>query len=312
MIGKADGKAPGRVSSVAEALGEMLAPPELMSDDANDSDECADEENAGAAEHGGSEESDTEDGSDAEDAFALSACKHCDLEKNYHNNFLYRWLQAVEELRGHLRADVLLPLHPEHGAAGHVWTDVDQAVVLPSWHCAFGKCTVVSAGWTDGSSHEGGLWNHVWTAHRNILISIMKKFHLRSPFEVGPVSEEVAFTLYNEALAEQERQCCPRLGIATDRRALLHLGETFKEDNIKTLMCYVCSCKKMCHEGFGKMGAPQHKGDISYRCDEKLLREKLLKHVDKSPAWKHNSSLKRFKSVYGDAVQRDAHMHEQS
>ena len=68
------------------------------------------------------------------------------------------------------------------------------------------------------------------------MISIMKKFHLRSPFEVGPVSEEVAFTLYNEALAEQERQCCPRLGIATDRRALLHLGETFKEDNIKTLM----------------------------------------------------------------------------
>ena len=88
MMGKADGKAPGRVSSVAEALGEMLAPPELMSDDANDSDECADEENAGAAEHGGSEESDTDDGSDAEDAFALSACRHSDLEKKYHENFL--------------------------------------------------------------------------------------------------------------------------------------------------------------------------------------------------------------------------------
>ena len=133
----------------------------------------------------------------------------------------------------------------------------------------------------------------------------MMKYDLRSVFEMSPISEEVAFTLYNEGLAEQERQCCPKLGIATDRRALLHLGETFKEDNVTTLMCYVCGCKKMCHNGFGKFGAALQKGEISYRCDQKLLRDKLLKHGDDNSAWQHNSSLKRFKTKYGDAVRTD-------
>ena len=310
--GSADGGAPGPVSAAAEALGEMIAPPELTIDGANERDECSDEENAGAAGVALSEDSGTDEDSDAEDVFALSACEGSALEKNYQSNFLYRWLQAVGELRGHLRDDVLLPLHPEHGAAGQVWTDVDQAVVLPSWHCAFGNCTAASSGWSEGSSHEGGLWNHIWTAHRQILASIMSKYDLRSPCEVGPISEEVAFALYNEALAEQERQCCPRLGIATDRRALLHLGETFKEENVTTLMCYVCSCKKMCHQGFGKFGAVLQKGDISYRCDEKLLRDKLLKHADNNPTWQHNSSHKRFKGKHGDAVDTDPHMNDDS
>ena len=140
----------------------------------------------------------------------------------------------MQELRAHLRDDALLPLHPEQGAAGQVWTDVDKAVVLPSWHCAFGKCTAASKGWSEGSSHEAGLWDHVWTAHRNILMSIMMKCDLRSPFEGSLISE---------ALAEQERQSCPRLGVAADRRALLHLGETFEEENARTLMRYACSCK---------------------------------------------------------------------
>ena len=297
---------------MTEALGEMIAPPELMFDGANESDDCANEENAGAAGERDSEQSDTDDESDVEDVFALSTCKPCRLEGKYLKNFLYRWLQAVQELGGHLRDEVLLPLHPEPDSAQHVWTDVDKAVVLPSWHCAFCRCTAVSAGWSEGASHERDLWTHVWTAHRQTLVSMMRKFDLRNPAEISPESEEVAFTLYNEALAEKERQSCPKLGIATDRRALLHLGETFKEDSVKTLMCYVCSCKKMCHEGFGKFGARQQKGDISYRDDEKLLRDKLLTHKDKSPAWQHNCSLKRFKTQFGDAVRTDPHMNENS
>ena len=47
--GSADGGAPGPVSAAAEALGEMIAPPELTIDGANERDECSDEENAGAA-----------------------------------------------------------------------------------------------------------------------------------------------------------------------------------------------------------------------------------------------------------------------
>ena len=45
-----------------------------------------------------------------------------------------------------------------------------------------------------------------------------------------------------EALAEKERQTVPLLGVATDRRALTHLGEVFYEDNVVTLICFVCGC----------------------------------------------------------------------
>ena len=308
----AGGGAPGQVSAAADALGEMLGPPELELDCANPREEGSDESDAAPAGAGISDESEDDEGSDAEDVFSLSARDESVLEKDYQKNFLYRWLRAVEELRGHLRDDVLLPLHPEQGITGQVWMDVDEAVVLPSWHCAFCKCAAVSKGWSEEPSHEAGLWNHVWTAHRDILTSIMRKYDLRSPFEKDPISEDVAFTLYNEGLAEQERQSCPRLGIATDRRALLHLGETFKEENISTLMCYVCSCKKMCHEGFEKFGAPLQKGDIAYRSNEKVLRETLLKHADENTFWKHNSSHKRFKAKHGDAVRTDDGMREDS
>ena len=215
------------VSGAVEGLGEMLAPPELTRDGANESEEDSDEDEAKAGSAALSEASDHDQGSDAEDVFALSACAESALDSNYRSNFLYRWLRAVQELCGHLRDDVLLPLHPEHGAAGQVWTKVDQAVVLPSWHCAFDKCTAASTGWTEGSSHERGLWNHVWSAHGKCLADLMTKYDLCNPCETGAISEEVAFTLYNEALPEQERHSCPRLGIATDRRALIHLGETF-------------------------------------------------------------------------------------
>ena len=312
MKSGAGGCAPGQVSAAADALGEMLGPPELEVDCANPREENSDESDAAPAGAAISEESEEDEGSDDEDVFTLSARDDSALEKDYERNFLYRWLRAVRELRGHLRDDVLLPLHPDQGTTGQVWTDVDKALVLPSWHCAFCKCTAVSKGWSEGSSHETGLWGHVWTVHQETLTAIMRKYDLRSPFEEDRISEEVAFTLYNEALAEQERQSCPRLGMATDRRALLHLGETFKEQNVTTLMCYVCGCKKMCHEGFGKLGAPLQKGDISYRCDEKRLREKLLKHAGESTSWKHNSSHKRFKAQHGDAVRTDRGMQEDS
>ena len=96
------------------------------------------------------------------------------------------------------------------------------------------------------------------------LADIAMKHDVRSPCEVAPMSEEFALTLYSEALAEQERQLCPRRGVATDRRALLHLGATFKGENVKTLMLCACSSKRTCHEGFEKFGVVQQKGDVSY------------------------------------------------
>ena len=166
--GSADGGAPGPPPAVAEALGEMIAPPELALDGASESDECSDEEKARAAAAGLCDDSATDEDSDAEDVLALNACEGCALEKNYESILLYRWLQAVREWRGQLRDDALLPLHPGPGAAGQVWADVDQAVVLPSWRGAFGNCAAASAGRGDGSSREGGLRNHAWTARGKI------------------------------------------------------------------------------------------------------------------------------------------------
>ena len=85
----------GGASAAADALGEMLAPPELHGDGANPGGESSDEGDAASAGAALSEESEGDEGSDAEDVFALSACDDSALEKRYQSNFLYRWLRAV-------------------------------------------------------------------------------------------------------------------------------------------------------------------------------------------------------------------------
>ena len=194
--------------------------------------------------------------SDAEDIFAVGECEASSLEAGYADNFLYRWLLATQEVRRLLRRDALLPMHPDLGEAGVAWTRVDEAVVLPAWHCAFQGCTACSAGWEERSSHEAGLWNHLWNAHRTDLEGVTRKYKLLEHVLAG---EEVALTLYTEALAEVEREGCPRVGVATDRRAMLHLGETFKDDNVSTLMCFICGCKHIRHNGYDKFGRKARK-----------------------------------------------------
>ena len=98
--------------------------------------------------------------------------------------------------------------------------------------------------------------------HQKTLRELITDHSLHEPFLS---LEEVAFTLYNEALAEMEREACPKLGLATERRALLHLGEVFKEDNVATLMCFICSCKYVMHDGFDKFGRQVRKGHIDFR-----------------------------------------------
>ena len=63
------------------------------------------------------------------------------LPEDYKELFLYRWqLAAVELSEKHLRADLTLPLDPRHEEANKVWSDVDLAVKLPTWHCRFRDC----------------------------------------------------------------------------------------------------------------------------------------------------------------------------
>ena len=80
----------GGASAAADALGEMLAPPELHVDGTNPRGESSDEGDAASAGAALSEESEGDEGSDAEDVFELSACDDSALEKGYENNFLYR------------------------------------------------------------------------------------------------------------------------------------------------------------------------------------------------------------------------------
>ena len=92
--GSADGGAPGPVSAAAEALGEILAPPDLTLDGADESEECPDGVDATAGSAALSEASDHDGGSDAEDVFALSACASCDFGEELPAQFLVSLLAS--------------------------------------------------------------------------------------------------------------------------------------------------------------------------------------------------------------------------
>lgn len=122
---------------------------------------------------------------------------------------------------------------------------------------------------------------------------------------------ETVFALLVAAMTEKERRnpCMVlRVGLSVDRRTLVHLGETFEENNIKCLMCFVCGCKYLYHQGFNKFGDPINKGDIDYHEDIDRVLSRLL-HGDKKhslqQAFSFNLSRKRFKDRFGEAVRTD-------
>ena len=210
----------------------------------------------------------SDDASDAEDVFDLSVANDEMLPREYRHLFLYRWQLAARELcENHLREDLTLPMDPRSDHASKAWTDVDTAVVLPTWHCGFRDCSSNSCNQKMfmQQNHEYGIWHHIWhtAKHKEVLSNIIEKYDLTEK-KVKDV-EETAFTLMNQAYMMKERQSCPCLGIATDRRSLSHLGEVFFEDNVEVLMCFICGCKHIHHKGFDKFGSPSHKGTIAYR-----------------------------------------------
>ena len=175
-------------------------------------------------------------------------------------------------------------------------------MVLPLWHCAFQGCTVTSSSLHGNTNHEEGLWHHLWKSgtHKQALLKLINKYRLQDSFLD---LEETAFTLFNQALAESQRQSCPLLGIATDRRSLLHLGEVFREDNVTTLMCFLCGCKHIRHQGFDKFGRPVRKGTIDYKSGKTVLH-KMLTDSKYDNFWKYNLSYKYFNDRFGEAVFR--------
>ena len=82
----------------------------------------------------------------------------------------------------------------------------------------------------------------------------------------GPpdILEVTCFTLLAAAVAEKERHSMPLLGDSTDRRNLSHVGEVLNEDTTSVLICFICACKHIQHQGYNMFGHATEKGKINY------------------------------------------------
>ena len=81
-------------------------------------------------------ETSSDAGSDADDVFDLKTAAEDVLPEGYKDLFLYRWQLAAKELSdNHLREELTLPLDPSLEKQSEIWGRVDEAVMLPAWHC---------------------------------------------------------------------------------------------------------------------------------------------------------------------------------
>ena len=154
-------------------------------------------------------ESSSDVASDAEDVFCFADAQPESLPAAYKHLFLYRWQLATADLcENHLRRDLTLPMDPRENRSDSVWDNVDEAVVLPDWHCGFRGCKKNGANSPDRAvrNHECGLWEHVWRAHRQVLQNIMVKYALEEEF---CTEEETAFTLLNQATSRSTKSRPP-------------------------------------------------------------------------------------------------------
>ena len=164
----------------------------------------------------------------------------------------------------------------------------------------FKGCSAVDVDPNATVSHERSLWQHVCSTadHRRFLSKVIADFNLQENYMD---LQETACTLLGQAIAEQERRSCPARGMATDRRALAHVGEVFQDGKIQTLVFFICSSKKMCHAGYDKFGALIEKADICYRKTWASLVEGMFKNPN-SVSWEYKFCYATFKRKFGQAV----------
>ena len=255
------------------------------------------------AEDSFSEQSLSDANSDDDDIFEMRPETAGKVSAEYQKMWLYRWSLAKEEVGTHLREEVLLPLCPEDTEHKAVFTQVQRGVILPPWHCAFRGCTAVEKHLSTCDKHELNLWQHIWSGkseketHSGTLTKIVDKHGLKhSMLNL----EEVAFTLCSMALLDKERTACPRLGLATDRRTLGHLGEVFCEEQVHVYMCFICGCKHICHAGVDKFGQACMKGNVALRQVGKRFQH-ILTDVH-ATGWKHNLSAQYYAERFGQAT----------
>ena len=93
-------------------------------------------------------------------------------------------------------------------------------------------------------SYESEWWQHIveTPSHHERLQDLLQE----AGFSVSKGDfPEHAFALLLGATAAREQESVPLCGLSTDRRTLQHVGEIFREDAIKTLMCFICGCKHL-------------------------------------------------------------------
>ena len=268
--------------------------------------------------------------SDDEDIFDMKVCPEINLSTGYKKSFGYQNSRAVSQVANLLRDDPLVPLS-SHGNMDHLM-DVQDPLLWPKWHCPFKNCTVhgncqpcmepkvvTSQKILSTDNYIKALWSHVWGAenfselgkHRHDLGAVVR-LHLSSYLESSnPQStREWAFSILQEAIAMKCREKMEIVGVARDRRALLHVEEVFTEPNCKVLMCFVCNTKHVYYHNFDKFGNEYNAGRIDYRNkseDRKVLSRLLPTNKDGENFFTMNLCAKRFRNNYGAAIEKDPH-----
>ena len=91
------------------------------------------------------------------------------------------------------------------------------------------------SGSLDEDPHAEAFWDRVLKEH-------IVRQHKDAIREVALVEEDAdVWDVYKEALAVQERQRVPVVGAAVDRRAFQTTLEVYKDDSIRSLICFVCA-----------------------------------------------------------------------
>ena len=133
--------------------------------------------------------------------------------------------QAAQHLSQCLRRRPTLPPDPKDLNAP--WTDVNSAMRLPLLTCSFRGC----AWW--GERRE--------ELERHLKANDRHREDFLKCRSVSPFTRIYAdIDLYEEAIAILEREQFPLIGPSVDRRALETLTRDYKDDSVRSLICFVC------------------------------------------------------------------------
>jgi len=261
--------------------------------------------------------------SDDEDVFNVSVDANHALPKSYQDSPQEQQRRLIARVKTLLRDNVTCPLEPTSETDAGVFTNVTAGILLPSWHCFFKDCrhcglvcpqishkrALPDADRVLSDNHVYHWWRHIWNTkdgHRHELEKLLKEEGVTNALSRKNL-KELAFSIVLHAAAEKERENVPLLGVSTDRRCLNHIAEVYQEDNIKTLMCFICNAKHVFYHGIDKFGYEYNAGRIDMRTNvNDALQNILCGGPESEESFTHNLSYKAYKTHYGEACRSDA------